>query len=386
MSQRRNAKGAGSLFKDKNGYWTAQLQIGIYPNGRPKYKRFKSLKQSEVIEKMNEYKLSSKNLILLTDGDSNIALEDYVRAYIETYKKHRLKPSSYSRDMRTYNEIKEHIGYYSLSQITSKIIQIQLVNKMVSEEYSYSAIHKCIVLLNESLNNAVDEGRLSKNPCKGVIQPKKTENKRDSLKFLDDEEVQSFLEEAKKDKYKNGTAIALIIFTGLRGGELCALQWKDIDFDKKILSVTKNITTSYDYSDDEHPVRKVHEQKSTKTNSGRIIPLGKTAISLLTELRNRRKKCGKNDYIVESSSSNGFSDISTISNTYSIIARNAGIESKSGIHTLRHTCASLLIRKGIDIKIVSEILGHTNVNFTYNTYVHILDEQKVKAMSVLDNL
>ena len=42
MSQRRNAKGAGSLFKDKNGYWTAQLQIGIYPNGRPKYKRFKS--------------------------------------------------------------------------------------------------------------------------------------------------------------------------------------------------------------------------------------------------------------------------------------------------------------------------------------------------------
>lgn len=51
MSQRRNAKGSGNVYKDKNGYWTAQVQIGIYPNGRPKYKRFKSLKQSEVIEK-----------------------------------------------------------------------------------------------------------------------------------------------------------------------------------------------------------------------------------------------------------------------------------------------------------------------------------------------
>lgn len=386
MSQRRNAKGAGSLFKDKNGYWTAQVQIGIYPNGRPKYKRFKSLKQSEVIEKMNEYKLSSNNLFLLSDNDSNVALEDYIKAYIETYKKHRLKPSSYSRDMNTYNEIKDHIGYYSLSQLNSKIIQIQLVNKMVSEGYSFSAIHKCIVLLNESLNNAVDEERLLKNPCKGVTQPKKTENKRSSLKFLDDEEVKLFLEEAKKEKYRNGIAIALIIFTGLRGGELCALQWKDVNFNKKILSVTKNIVTSYDYSDNEHPVRNVREQKSTKTSGGRIIPLGKTALNLLTELHNRREHCGDNDYIVESSSPKGFSDISTISKTYSVIAKNAGIKDKSGIHTLRHTCASLLIRKEVDIKVVSEILGHTNVNFTYNTYVHILDEQKVKAMSVLDDL
>lgn len=386
MSQRRNAKGSGSVFKDKNGYWTAQIQIGIYPNGRPKYKRFKSLKQSEVIEKMNDYKLSSNNLFLLNDNDSNVALEDYIKAYIETYKKHRLKPSSYSRDMNTYNEIKDHIGHYSLSQLNSKIIQIQLINKMVTEGYSYSAIHKCIVLLNESLNKAVDEGRLSTNPCKGVTEPKKGENTRNSLKFLDDEEVRRFLDEAKKEKYKNGIAIALIIFTGLRGGELCALQWKDIDFEKKILSVTKNITTSYDYSDNKHPVRKVHEQKSTKTSGGRIIPLGQTAITLLNELRQRRKESGDNAYIVESTSPNGFSDISTISKTYSIIAKNAEIKGKSGIHTLRHTCASLLIRKGIDIKIVSEILGHTNVNFTYNTYVHILDEQKVKAMSALDNL
>lgn len=69
-----------------------------------------------------------------------------------------------------------------------------------------------------------------------------------------------------------------------------------------------------------------------------------------------------------------------------MIAKNARIKDKSGIHTLRHTCASLLIRKEVDIKVGSEILGHTNVNFTYNTYVHILDEQKVKAMSVFDDL
>ena len=78
--------------------------------------------------------------------------------------------------------------------------------------------------------------------------------------------------------------------------------------------------------------------------------------------------------------------VDTISDAYTNIAKTAGIEHPLGIHTLRHTFASLLIKKGVDIKIVSDILGHKDVAFTYNTYVHILEEQKVQAMSLLDNI
>ena len=67
------------------------------------------------------------------------------------------------------------------------------------------------------------------------------------------------------------------------------------------------------------------------------------------------------------------------------ILRNAGIAHK-GLHALRHTFASMLIRKGVDIKIVSELLGHADVAFTYNRYVHIIDEQKNTAIQKLDEL
>ena len=64
----------------------------------------------------------------------------------------------------------------------------------------------------------------------------------------------------------------------------------------------------------------------------------------------------------------------------------AGIENPNGIHSLRHTFASLALRKGVDIKVISDILGHASVNFTYNSYVHIIDEQKINAVDLLNNI
>ena len=78
--------------------------------------------------------------------------------------------------------------------------------------------------------------------------------------------------------------------------------------------------------------------------------------------------------------------VDVISNAYTNIAKAANINNPLGIHTLRHTFASLLIKKGVDIKIVSDILGHKDVSFTYNIYVHILEEQKTQAMSLLNDI
>ena len=71
-------------------------------------------------------------------------------------------------------------------------------------------------------------------------------------------------------------------------------------------------------------------------------------------------------------------------NTYTFICKRAKIDNHQGVHTLRHTCASLLIRKGVDIKIISEMLGHKDVAFTYNTYVHLIEEEKAKTINQLD--
>ena len=75
---------------------------------------------------------------------------------------------------------------------------------------------------------------------------------------------------------------------------------------------------------------------------------------------------------------------SSLSSSYLAICNKAGIDNPQGLHTLRHTFASLMIRKGVDIKIISEMLGHASVSFICSTYVHSLEEEKAKTIQQLD--
>ncbi len=86
------------------------------------------------------------------------------------------------------------------------------------------------------------------------------------------------------------------------------------------------------------------------------------------------------DYVYYSPTSR---DVNNALGTYSWICKRAGIENHQGLHTLRHTFASLMIRKGVDIKIVSEMIGHSSVTFTYNTYVHLQEDDKADAIKRL---
>ena len=88
-----------------------------------------------------------------------------------------------------------------------------------------------------------------------------------------------------------------------------------------------------------------------------------------------------NDFVVIT---NGQRDISAVRKSYLGICKHANIDNPQGLHTLRHTFASLMIRKGVDIKIISEMLGHASVSFTYNTYVHLIEEEKAKAIQQID--
>ena len=178
--------------------------------------------------------------------------------------------------------------------------------------------------------------------------------------------------------------ILLAFQTGIRVGELAALKWSDIDFENKKIYVRKNIVTIYDYEDTERKTRKVNLQASTKTSEGRTIPLIKSAEDILNSIKSKYQEINLDGFIINNSDK--MVHVDTLSDSYTNIAKSAGIENPLGIHTLRHTFASLLIKKGVDIKIVSDILGHKDVSFTYNVYVHILEEQKIQAMNLLDDI
>lgn len=382
----KNPNGSHSVYKTKDGRWVAQIVIGKSENGKLKYKRFTSDKQYVVIEKMREFE---QGFMQIKNANKSY-LSDFLTGYIFNVKKNVLKPSSFDRDVRTGNLINKYIGDYTFEQLTAPFIQIELINKLKDDGYSYSTIHKAYVLLNECLQYAVDTDKLEKNPCRLVKQPPKKMFEKKEIRWLSEDEIKLFKEQAMakyktgNDRYIYGLPISLIIYTGLRCGELAALKWSDIDFENKKIYIRKNIVTIYDYEDTEKKTRKVNLQTSTKTSDGRTIPLIKSAEDILNSIKSKYQEINSDGFIINNSDK--MVHVDTISESYTNIAKTAGIENPLGIHTLRHTFASLLIKKGVDIKIVSDILGHKDVSFTYNIYVHILEEQKAQAMNLLDDI
>jgi len=376
----RRAKGEGSIFKDKQGYWNAQIIIG-YQDGKPKYKKFRGKKQGDVIDRLNSYKLSKGEVS--TEIVDNISLDNLLDTYMEL-KKGTVRPASYDSLRVTRNIITEHIGTLFVSDLSAEQIQNRLI-KPLCETHAFSTIHKVYVLLNECLEFAVAKDYIVKNPCKQVKMPKKENFNKKEIRILSEEEIELFKEMATSQrktmaipKYQYGLIITLILYTGLRVGELCALQWRDIDFKGRKLTVSKSINVVYDGAQ-----RTLIVQRTTKSGKTRYVPLNDKAISILTR---QKEFVGGNDDSFIVNGSTDVVDKTVVASSYAKICKAAKIENPNGIHSLRHTFASLALRKGVDIKVISEILGHASVSFTYNTYVHIIEEQKINAVDLLNNI
>lgn len=177
--------------------------------------------------------LDTKNLAIVPDDDG-ISVGDYIYFYITTYKSASLKQSSLTRDYGILNnQIKPSIGEIKLSKLTSMDIQSQLINKLKDKNYSLSTIHKAYTLLNEAMKQAIQDSKIIINPCTGIKLPSKNVIIPKKIEVLDDDEISLFIKAAMLQTTKNSLAILIVLYTGLRVGELCALRWEDLDYVNK---------------------------------------------------------------------------------------------------------------------------------------------------------
>ena len=114
-----------------------------------------------------------------------------------------------------------------------------------------------------------------------------------------------------------------------------------------------------------------------------MIPLNRIATEMLQEMKSRNSLSNISSNVVFPSYKGGYLNGRSVQRTFTRICDEIGVKHK-GIHALRHTFGSVLVRKKVDIKVVSEILGHSDVKFTYNRYIHIINEQKAEAINLLD--
>ena len=169
-------------------------------------------------------------------------------------------------------------------------------------------------------------------------------------------------------------AVYLSLHTGLRIGEVCALQWKNIDFKGNVMHVSESIVR---INKDSTMSLRVGSTKSETSN--RLIPITDSVAAALKEEKQR----SSSPFIVSMNGSTTFMNPRTLENRYKALLKRSGL-ALIPYHSLRHTFATRCMECGVDVKSLSEILGHAGVNITLDIYVHPSMELKRSCMEKLE--
>ena len=298
--------------------------------------------------------------------------------WLENY----VKPSAKMRTYQRYYQICAlHIipslGNYKLAEISvidlQKFITALLTNgnHKTGKGLSANFVNTVISVLQNSLKTAHLIGLTSEYVANKIKRPKTVEKQVDCFTRQEQKKIEQYVLHSPKDKL---FGVVLCLYTGLRIGELLALTWSDIDFGKGLLFVSK---TCYDGNVGTHHIRVINSPKTP--HSRRVIPLPKQILPLLKALK-KRSRC---QYIIADGDKPVF--VRSYQRTFELLLRKLHIPHK-GFHSLRHTFATRAMECGIDVKTLSELLGHKNATITLNRYAHSLLEHKVEMMNKLGKL
>jgi integrase len=232
-------------------------------------------------------------------------------------------------------------------------------------------------VLSEALGQAVRWQIMARNVCQAVEAP---QPRRPEMRALPPEEVRRLLELAKAADNTYSDAVILALHTGLRLGELLALQWEDVDLERGTVSVRRTLENVSGIA--------FREPKTAKGR--RVVPVGPTVVERLRRRRRQQlEEClaagpsWQDRGLVFTSSDGGILSGFALRRAFYRLLSKAGLP-RVRFHDLRHTHASLLLTRGVHPKVVSERLGHATVGITLDTYSHVLPTLQEEAARDLD--
>lgn len=299
---------------------------------------------------------------------------DWLAPWLETYVRPAVKARTYERyTLVIRHHIRDRIGGTELDGLSPLVLQsfitelLQSGNRRTGRGLSANSVNTVISVIKSSLRTAHTLGLVQAYAADKLRRPKRKEKPVTCFTVREQKTIERAVLTGTKDKLYG---ILLCLYSGLRIGELIALQWSDIDFIQGALFVSKSCHDGKDGL-------VIDEPKTL--SSRRVIPLPK---QLLPVLKGIKKRSGSP--FVVSSSGNPVS-VRSYQRSFELLLKKLNIPHK-GFHSLRHTFATRAIECGMDIKTLSEILGHKNPTVTLNRYAHSLTEHKTAMMNRLGKL
>ena len=313
----------------------------------------------------------------------DLTFEQYSEIFIKKYCEGNIGLVTINNYKRLLKYILPIIGHLKLHMINHVILDDmyrKLKKGVKGKELSYSAMYDYYKLINVMLNRAVYWELLNSNPNNKVQKPKKEKKKR---KFYDLSQIKYLLSCLKNECIKYRALIMLALDSGARRGEICALRWPDINFETRTLIIDNSLKI----------VDGIVDEENAKTcSSNRIIILSEATIEVMKEYKewqdNYIKEMGskwKGTDRIFTDAFGGPMNPSTCYKIFTKIIKKYGLE-HIRFHDLRHTSASLLISEGINIKAVSERLGHSSINITLDIYTHIFEKDRIKSANKFDEI
>lgn len=295
-------------------------------------------------------------------------LKDWLELYIKPTTKIRTY-EKYKRQIETH--ILPMIGNYELCELTAIVLQRFTVT-LSQKGLSANTVNGLVSLLKASLKCAVRVEVVNKEFSHAIVRPKGKEKRVECFSKDEQKKIEQYIFKKNNHKY---FGVILTLYTGLRIGELLALTWSDIDLYKNTITISKSCHDSWK----DGKYSKVIDTPKTDC-SIRIIPIPKQLLPYLKNL----KKFHKSPYVIVGKTDCG-AEIRSYQNTFDLLLKRLNIPHR-GFHSCRHTFATRALECGMDIKTLSEILGHTNPTITLKRYAHSMIEHKAEMMNRIGKL
>lgn len=352
-----------NFYQRKDGRWEGRISFGKDSSGKKKYLSFYGKTREEAEYKLMLFcrEISEKSAL------TEMTVEKLVDEWFQIMSS-RIKESTIANyRMKAKKHIIPAFGDINCCLLKTKDIY-DFIEKKTEEGLSARYISDIIVLLKSIFRYANREYHVQ-NVCENIIMPKNT---RTEIKIFSKKQQEKLEQYINSDKSLTSLGISLSMYMGMRIGEVCALQWSDVDFEKRTISITKTIQRI-----------QLHNEKGTRIiisspkseSSVREIPIPDCLISMLGESRNSA------DYYVLSGSRKPV-EPRAMQYRFEKILKINDLPSVH-FHSLRHLFATNCIALGFDVKTLSEILGHSSVETTLSRYVHSSMERKRLCMEMM---
>lgn len=389
---RKRGRNEGTIFKRKDGRWCAVVDLG-WENGKRKRKYLYGTTRTEVAEQLTKVlREKAQGLPVAVERQT---VGQFLERWLEESVKRTVRPLTYQQyhqHVRLYLAPRDGKGRYLplpalggllLEKISPNHVQ-SVLNAKLGSGLSPRTVQLSLVILRHALDQAVKWGLAGRNVAKLVDSPKV---KHFEIKPLTPTQARDFLKATHGERLEALYSVALAL--GLRQGEALGLRWSDVDFEARTITIRQTLERIGGKRFGEPGRLQFVEPKTNRSRRTIAMPdaIAKALKAHRVRQMEERLAAGSrwhDNGIVFSTTIGTPIEPRSVVVDFKRVLTKAGLSDSLRFHDLRHSAASLLLAQGVQLRTIMELLGHSTIVLTANTYSHVMPEAMRDAAEKMD--